>query len=225
MMDSASTRDAVDQDIEPHEIGGEVADQLVVHGAVAARGALEFVVQVIDHFRQRQVIREHGARGRNVLGGPMRTAAILAQLHECADGFGGQDEVDAHDRLAKLVDVPRVGHFLRPVDFQLLALLGRDLVGHVGCGLHQVDVGFLLQPLLDDLHVQQPEETAAESESQRVAGLRLEIEARIIDRESFQRLAQFGEVLAVGRIQAAVDHPLRASCSRAAAWRPCRPEC
>ena len=37
----------------------------------------------------------------------------------------------------------------------------------------------------------------------------LELEAGIVDRELFQGLAQLAEVLAVRRIQAAIDHPLR----------------
>ena len=84
-----------------------------------------------------------------------------------------------------------------------------DLVGHVRRRLHQVDVRFLLQTLLDDFHVQQAEEAAAKSEAQRLAGLRLELETGIVDRQSFQRFTQFGKVLAVGRIESAVDHPLR----------------
>ena len=39
--------------------------------------------------------------------------------------------------------------------------------------------------------------------------LRLELEAGIVDRELVERVAQLLEVLAVGRIQAAEDHPLR----------------
>ena len=62
-------------------------------------------------------------------------------------------------------------------------LRGEDLVGHVRRGLHQVEVGLLLQPLLDDLHVQQAQEAAAEAEAQGVAGFGLELEAGVVDRE------------------------------------------
>ena len=58
-----------------------------------------------------------------------------------------------------------------------LAVLGEDLVGHVGGRLHQVEIGFAFQPLLHDLHVQQAQEAAAEAEAQGVAGFGLELEA------------------------------------------------
>ena len=54
---------ALDEDIEPHEFAGAVAEELVVHRAVAAGGALEFVVHVVDDVGERQVVREHGTGG------------------------------------------------------------------------------------------------------------------------------------------------------------------
>ncbi len=85
-----------------------------------------------------------------------------------------------------------------------------DLVRHVRRGLHQVDIGFVLQPLLDDLHVQQSEKSAAKAEAERIARLGLELEARIVDRQTLERVTQFAEVLAVTRKQTAVNHPLGA---------------
>ena len=100
-----------------------------------------------------------------------------------ADVFGRQHEVDAHDRLAKFFDLARVGHSCGLWISQLFAALGHDFVGHVRRGLHQVDVGFLFEPLLDDFHVQQAEEAAAKAEAQGVAGFRFELEAGIVDRQ------------------------------------------
>ena len=99
-----------------------------------------------------------------------------------ADVLGRQHEAHAHDRLAELFDVALLGHLLRRVDLELFAVVERDLVSHVRRGLHQVDVGLLLEPLLDDLHVQQAQKAAAEAEAQRVARFRLELEAGIVDR-------------------------------------------
>src|SRR5206468_4101926 len=39
---------AVHQNIESHEIGGAIAGDLVVHGAVAAGGGFELVVKIVD---------------------------------------------------------------------------------------------------------------------------------------------------------------------------------
>ncbi len=46
-----------------------------------------------------------------------------------------------------------------------------DLVLDTGRGGQQVEVVLALQPLLDDLHVQQAEEAAAEAEAERVRRL------------------------------------------------------
>ena len=142
--------------------------------------------------------------------------------------FGGQHEVDLHDRLAEFFDLARVGHLLRIVDPQRFAVRGEDLVGDVRRGLHQVEIGFLLQPLLDDLHVQQAQESAAETEAQGIARLGLELEAGIVDAELGQRVAQLFEILAVRRIQPAIDHPLRrviAGQRRRPLRRPARSRC
>ena len=53
----------------------------------------------------------------------------------------------------------------------------QDLVGDGRRGLDDLDVELALEPLLDDLHVQQAEEAAAEAEAERVAALGLEGEA------------------------------------------------
>ena len=86
---------------------------------------------------------------------------------------------------------------------------GQDFVGHVGRGLHEIQIGFALEPLLDDFHVQQPQKSAAEAEAQRIARLGLELEAGVVDAQLVQLFAQLFEILAVRRIQPAVHHALR----------------
>ena len=50
-----------------------------------------------------------------------------------------------------------------------LAVALQDLVGDVRGGLHQVEVAVALEPLLDDLAVEHPEEAAAEAEAEALA--------------------------------------------------------
>ena len=57
-------------------------------------------------------------------------------------------------------------------------LVQRDLVLDRRRRGDEVEVELALQPLLDDLHVQQAQEAAAEAEAQRDRALRLEGEAR-----------------------------------------------
>ena len=61
------------------------------------------------------------------------------------------------------------------------------------------EVELALESLAHDLHVQQAEETAAKTEAQRGRRLGLEAEARIVQRQLVERLAQIGELVAVDR--------------------------
>ena len=55
----------------------------------------------------------------------------------------------------------------RIVDLDHLAVGQRHAIADAGRGGDQVDLEFALQALLDDLHVKQPEEAAAEAEAER----------------------------------------------------------
>ena len=81
-----------------------------------------------------------------------------------------------------------------------------DAVHHGRRGGDQVEVEFAGQPLLDDLQVQQPQEPAAEAEAQRGGGLRLIVEARVVQPQPAQRFAQLLEIVGVHRVEAAPHH-------------------
>ncbi len=59
---------------------------------------------------------------------------------------------------------------------------------------------------MHDLHVQEPEEAAAEAEAQRDRRLRFEVERRIVERELLERIAQFRDLDPFVGIEPAVDH-------------------
>ena len=68
--------------------------------------------------------------------------------------------------------LPDVRQVLRRVHRELLAVRLEDVVLHRRRGREQVEVELALEPLLDDLHVQQAEEPDAEAEAERVATTR-----------------------------------------------------
>ena len=110
---------------------------------------------------------QHHARGADVLECLLLAALVFHQLQDAADVlFVGQDRREDH-RLFDLRDLAGIGPARRVVDFDDAAISQRDLVAHARRGGDQVEVVFALQPLLDDLHVQQAEEAAAEAEAQR----------------------------------------------------------
>jgi hypothetical protein len=84
----------------------------------------------------------------------------------------------------------------------------RHAVEHAGRRCDQVDVELALEPLLHDLHVQQPEEPAPEPEAERSRRLGLEHERRVVEPQLLERLAQFGILVALDRVQPGEHHRL-----------------
>ena len=82
------------------------------------------------------------------------------------------------------------------------------LVQHARRGRDEVEVELALEPLLHDLHVQQPEEAAAEAEAERCRRLRLERERRVVQLQLLERVAQFGILVPFDRIEPGEDHRL-----------------
>ena len=79
------------------------------------------------------------------------------------------------------------------------ATLSVDVETHV-----RILAGYI-QPLLDDVHVQQTEESTAESEPHRLGAFRFEVQRRIVELELVERFAQGRVVLGVDREQAGED--------------------
>ena len=89
-----------------------------------------------------------------------------------------------------------------------LAVGRRHAVEHARRRRDQVLVELALEPLLDDLHVQQAEEAAAEAEAERRRRLRLEEERRVVQPQLLERLAQLRVLAALDRIEPGEDHRL-----------------
>ena len=100
-------------------------------------------------------------------------------------------------------------HVGRVVHLQLGAVVQVDVVDDARRRGDEIEVELALQPLGDDLEVQQPEEAAAEAEAERRRAFRLVGEARIVEAQPRHRLAQVLELGGIDREQAAEHHRLR----------------
>ena len=87
---------------------------------------------------------------------------------------GRRQDHRGDDRLLDLLDAAGVGQLRRAVDLLHHAVGRRHAVENARRGRDQVHVELALEPLLDDLHVEQAEEAAAEAEAERRRRLRLE---------------------------------------------------
>src|SRR5580704_10995674 len=73
----------------------------------------------------------------------------------------------------------------------------------------EVDAVLALQPLLRNLHMQETEESGAETEAERLRILRLADEARIVEAQLLDRIAQRRILIGLGRIEARENHRLQ----------------
>ena len=107
-----------------------------------------------------------------------------------------------------LRDFAGVGPARRIVDFDDVAVGLRDLVAHAGRGGDEVEVELALQALLNDLHVEQAEEAAAEAEAEGDGAFRLEEERGIVEAQFFERFAQLCVLVRVDGVEPGEDHGL-----------------
>ncbi len=73
----------------------------------------------------------------------------------------------------------------------------------------EIEIELALEPLGDDLEMQEAEEAAAEAEAQRRRAFRLEREAGVVEAQTRHGIAQILEVRRIDREQAAEHHRLR----------------
>ena len=100
---------------------------------------------------------------RGVLNALLFAAPVLAELDHRAHVLGG--DVDRHREVGLLDPHTSVGNLRWVVDLARFRF-GVHLVDDARRGRDETYVVLALEPLLDDLHVQEPEEAAAKPESQ-----------------------------------------------------------
>ena len=133
-------------------------------------------------------------------------APFLADLHNIAHIF-----LRHHD-IRPLPSAPRCGRSpsqIRQVGRILHHLhccrpFMHNLVNNARRGSDHCQIKFPFQTFHDDLHMKQPQESAAESEAQCCRGFRLKVECRIIDLQLFQGVLDILVLLALCRINPAV---------------------
>src|SRR5271165_1379953 len=199
---------ARDQDVQLHHRRLPRPRQVVIERSIAARHRLEPVVEVQHDLVQRQLVGEHHPGGCDVLEVLLPPAFFLDQLEDSADILLiGQDH-RRDDRLFHRVDLTGIGPARRVLYLDNGTIGQRDLVAHAGRGGDEVKLVLPLQPLLDDLHVQQPEEAAAKAEAKRSGALRLEEEGRIVEAQLLEGVAQQRVLVRVDGIETREDHRL-----------------
>src|SRR5215203_2435394 len=165
-----------DKDLDLHQIGRLVAKRLVVVGGVALCATLHGIEEIRDDLGQRQVVGELHPAGRDVLHPDRDAPSLVAESHHGPHVFFGADHGRPYYGLPDLIEylrqLARVG-YLDDLAFD------NDLVLHTRRGGNEVEVELTLESLLNNLHVQQTQETAPEPEAH-PGVLRLEEERGVV---------------------------------------------
>src|SRR5215471_3457278 len=178
------------EEIYFHEVRLPVARKMVVQRRVPAGDGFQAVIKIQHNLVERQLIGQENALGGNVLEPLLHAALFLHQRQYPAQVFViGEDSRRDH-RFFDLGDISERGKLCRAFYVQDRVVLRSDAIAHTrSCG-NKVQIELPLQTLLDDLHVQQAQEAAAESKAQRGGAFRLIKEGRIVEPQLFQRVAQ-----------------------------------
>ena len=191
-MDSASTGSALTRMRHLDQIAFVIALDVIVEAGITAANRFQPIIEIKHHFVQRQAIDHHGA-GAGIGQLDLAAAAVLAQFQHRAQMFVGNEDRRADPRLLDFVDLGHLGHVGRIVHLDHRAVGHVNAIDHRRRGGDQIEIEFPLQPLADDLQMQKTEEAAAKAEPERRRGLGFIGEARIVEMQPRQRVAQIFE--------------------------------
>ena len=176
-------RFAGDEHVHFDHFGGAVAGVFVVHGAVAFGHGFESVVEVDEDVGKGDGGGEEDAEFIDGLGVLEFASFLHDELHGVADVFAGEHDEDADHGFADFLDALRFGKVAGVVDDEFFAVGLGDLVDHGGVGGDDVHVEFAAEAFLDDLHVKEAEEAAAEAEAEGGGAFGGEGEGGVVDLE------------------------------------------
>ena len=197
-----------DEDVELDHGRFPIVGEMVVEGRVAAGDGFQAVVKVENDFVQRQFVVEHDARGADVFEGFLLAALFFDEGENSADVFlvgenGGED-----DGLFDFGDFAGIEPAGRVVDLDHGAVSLVDLVAHAGGGGDEIEIELALETLLNDLHVKQTEEAAAETEAECDGAFGLEEKRGIVEAKFFEGFAQLRVRVGIDGVEPGEDHGL-----------------
>ena len=149
---------------------------MIIQRSVAARDGFQAVVKVEHDLVERQFVLQHDARAADVFEAFLLASFFLDQFQNPANELlVGEDDRKDH-RFFHLGDFALVRPARWIINLDETAIRECDLIAHAGGGGDELEVVLALQPLLDDFHVQQAEESASKAEPERHRAFRFEEE-------------------------------------------------
>ena len=159
-------------------------------------------------------MQHHTSRCR-ILHPPQNTATVTPHVHHCTNIAIRHDNHRIHIRLIHVVNRRRLRPVRRVVDHLHRSIRFEDLVNHTWGRREQAEVELALETFLNNFHVQQSKEAAAETEAKCRRRFRLERKRGIVHLHFRQSFLELLELHRFNRIEATIDHRL----CRAIPWQ------
>ena len=126
------------------------------------------------------MIGQQGTGSLHVFHSLVLSSALLAKIHNRSDKFCCHHDLGFYHRLFHIFDRGRIRKIGRIRQIHHFTVCLMHFIDNTRCGCYQIQVVFSLQTLLDDLQMQQSEESAAETKSKSDRCLRFILQRRII---------------------------------------------
>ncbi len=197
---------AGDEHVHFDHVGGAVAGMLVVHGAIAFGHGFKAVVEIDEDVGERNGGGEEDAEFVDGLGVFQFASLFHDELHGISNVVAWEHDEDANHGLTDFLDGLLLGEIGGIVDDQFFAVGFGDLVDYAGVGGDDIHVELTAESFLDDFHVEEAEESAAETEAEGGGGFGLEGEGGVVDLELAHRDFEGLVVGGVDGVDAGKDH-------------------
>ena len=182
MYDSRQSihRITVQQNIYFHQVRSAITCQLVVQRSIATGNRLQSVKVIINNLTQRQCIVNHNPGFIQISHVLIFTAFFLAQLHNRTNIIFRYNNGSIYIRLFYMVDNRRVWEIRRIIYHFHVTVSTEYFVNNVRRRSNQAQIIFALQSFLNNVHMQQSQEAAAEAKAQRNGCFRLKYQRSIV---------------------------------------------
>ena len=156
---------AIEENIHLHQLGRAILRNFIVKASIATSRGLELVKEVKDDFSKWDLIDDIDPIIIDIVHGHKVTTLALSQLHHRSDKFLGHHNLRLDIRLFNGINLSRIRKLARIGHIQRGTIRHIDLIDNRWRRHNQINIELTLQALLNDIHVQQTQETTTETKS------------------------------------------------------------
>ena len=204
----------VQQNIHLYQLRLLIIGQFIIQRSIAARCRLQAVKIIKNDLIERDMIGDHDTIRIEIIHALELPALVLRNLHYRADKIIGYDDGRLDIRFFDMLDFGLRRKFRRVAHLHHRSVRLINAINDRRRRRDQAKMILPFQPFLYDIHMQQPQKSAAKAKAQRCRGFRFENQSRIVDLHFFQRILEIVIIRAFNRIKAAIHHRRNAAIPR-----------